>query len=293
MKKENRRNFDMHLHTFYSDGTLSPKALVDRAVAKGMETIAVTDHDGINGLEEAINYGRQVGLKVIPGIEFSTIMPFEENPDGGKRLLMNAHILGYDIDYKNEDLLKAIDGIRRQRVQRNEKLLKALNEAGYDIEEKDLISREGQDYIGKPNFALALVKKGYIKTTGEASTKGAYLRHPKARLIHREKISAQKAIDLIKGAGGYSVLAHPMKLKFPKALEGARPDQAYDYGLLERALKTLISYGLDGLECLYSSHSPDEETRLKEIAHKYSLRISGGSDFHGPEFLPKIEIGNF
>ena len=294
MSNTEKRSRDMHLHTYYSDGTLTPVELVDRALSMGMKTIAITDHDGTNGLEEAVNYGKKVGLKVIPGIEFSTMMPFGQSGE-----LMNAHILGYEIDYKNPELLKAIDGIRRQRAERNEKLLAALNAAGYKIEEKDLISRRGQDYIGKPNFALALVKKGYIKTTGEANTKGAYLKHPKARIIHREKISAKRAIELIKGAGGYSVLAHPMKLKYPAAVVGdkkARDDEdwpAKKFELLEEVLGILMSYGLDGLECMYSSHSKVEEKKLVEMAQRLSLRVSGGSDFHGPEFLPKVEIGGF
>ncbi len=277
----NKRNhIDLHLHTFYSDGTLSPEELVRRASALGMKTIAVTDHDGINGLDEALYWGSKLGLEVIPGIEFSTIMPFGETEK-----YISVHLLGYGFDRTDGPLREALEIIRKQRDERNIKLLEAIRSLGYDIDEKDLYRLPGRDYIGKPDFARALLRKGYISASYQAFEEGKYLRHPKARLIRREKISAKKAIELINNAGGYCVLAHPMKIKYPKEFTEGK------FELLQTVLDTLISYGLKGMECSYSSHTAGEEEKLLEMAEKLGLIATSGSDFHGPEFEPRVEIG--
>lgn len=278
---------DMHLHTYYSDGTMSPSDIVKRALDKGVRTLAITDHDGLYGIEEAISAGKLYGVTVIPGIELSTIMTLGElglkkNIEDG---IVNMHILGYEIDIHDEGLNKAVKEIRRKREERNRRLLTALNRIGLNIEEKDLLQRKDQNYVGKPNFALALKKKGYIQTTGEANTPGKFLRHPEARSIHREKIHVRKAIDLIKNAGGYSVLAHPLKVRFP-CYEGAEK-----YDLLDILLEKLIKWGLSGMECYYSSHNSEQIEKLVSLAKSRDMVITAGSDFHSPDFDPKVEIG--
>ncbi|MFA7660121.1 MAG: PHP domain-containing protein, partial [Anaerovoracaceae bacterium] len=190
---------DMHLHTYYSDGTLSPTEVVQRAVDRGMKILAITDHDGFDGVSEALDAGKRLGVLVIPGIEFSANMHGEEMNEAPQSYvgdIINMHILGYEIDTQNAQLSEAVEKIRRQRKERNEKLLAEFNRLGYGISEEDLRQRTGQEYAGKPNFALALVKRGYIKTTREASTPGHFLRHPNVRRIHREKIHVRQAISL-------------------------------------------------------------------------------------------------
>ncbi|GAB1477189.1 PHP domain-containing protein [Bacillota bacterium] len=285
---------DMHLHTYYSDGTLSPEELVKRAADRGILTMAITDHDGLNGIKEALEAGEKYGVKVIPGLEFSANMPFREleperfskegtGDDGGT--IINMHILGYDIDVENEALILAVEQMRRKREERNRKLLKALQSIGLQIEEEDLIIRQGQDYIGKPNFALALKKKGYIETTKEANTPGRFLRHPAARKIHREKIHVREALSLIKNAGGYAVLAHPMKVKFEGLPESDK------FNMLEKLLDKLTGWGLSGMECYYSSHTPEQTASLLKMAEKRGMIVTEGSDFHGPDFDPDLDIG--
>ena len=279
---------DLHLHTYYSDGTLSPEKLVQRAAERGVTTIAVTDHDGLDGIAEALTAGRGAGIRVIPGIEFSGGIENEELPSfipqyPGQEIF--AHILGYEIDICAPELNAEVLKIREQRRVRNEKLLGVLNAMGYSLSDEDLIQRDGQRYIGKPNFAFALKKKGYIKELREAFADGVYLRHPEARRVHREKIHAQKAIELIRDAGGTAVLAHPLKINALKCAEGGF------YKNLEQFLDLLQSWGLGGMECRYSSHTEEQEEILIALAKKRGLVVTAGSDFHGPEFNKALDIG--
>lgn len=284
---------DMHLHTYYSDGTLSPEALVKRAADRGILTMAITDHDGLNGIKEALEAGEKYGVKVIPGIEFSTNMFLwellnerraEDGANDGSSIV-NMHILGYEINIENKALNMAVEEMRIKREDRNSKLLSALKSIGLEIEEEDLIIRKGQDYVGKPNFALALVKKGYVGTTKEANTPGRFLRHPVALKIHREKIHVREALNLIKEAGGYSVLAHPMKVKFQGLPESDK------FEMLEKLLDKLTSWGLSGMECYYSSHTAVQTARLLQMSESRGIVATAGSDYHGPDFDPDLDIG--
>jgi predicted metal-dependent phosphoesterase TrpH len=279
---------DMHLHTYYSDGTMSPHAIVKRASALGMKTIAITDHDGVDGVEEAQVAGKKLGVKVIPGIELSSSMSAGElglYGDTYKDHNINMHILGYEIDIKDDELNKAIKKVRRWREDRNRDLLTTLNSIGFDISKNDLLQREGQDYVGKPNFVLALMKKGYIRSSKEASMPGRFLKHPSVQRVHRRKMHAEEAIDLIKGAGGFAVLAHPMKIKFPRI-------EKYDmYKSISSLLDKLLIWGLSGMECYYSGHTEEETARLLSIAKGKKMIITAGSDFHGFDFDPHLDIG--
>ncbi|MDD4583243.1 MAG: PHP domain-containing protein [Eubacteriales bacterium] len=269
---------DLHLHTYYSDGTLSPEALVKRAARRGITTIAVTDHDGVNGISEALEAGNKYGVKVIPSIEFSTGIGNEDQQ-------IYMHILGYHIDINNEPLKRAVEEIRKKREERNTKLLRTLNKIGFQMDKEDLLQRPEQDYVGKPNFALAMTKRGYINNPKDAFTPGKFLRHPEIRRIHREKIHVREAISLINGAGGKAVLAHPYKIAFLKC-----KNEGY-YERLERLLDSLQEWGLSGMECYYSSHTPEQAEKLVEIAKRRGLLITSGSDFHGPDFNPALDIG--
>lgn len=279
---------DLHLHTYYSDGTLSPEELVRRASERGVKTIAITDHDGLNGIQEALEAGERFGIEVIPGIEFSAGMEGEELPYSsldypGQEIFM--HILGYHIDIHDKALNEAVKEIRQKREERNARLLAVLNRLGYKMKDDDLLQRPGQDYIGKPNFASAMAKMGYIDSPKDAFAPGKYLRHPDARKVHREKIHAKKAISLICNAGGKAVLAHPMKIAF---LGSSREDY---YIRLEALLDQLQEWGLSGMECYYSSHTEEQAEKLSEIAARRALLITSGSDFHAPEFESRLDIG--
>ncbi|HYE69021.1 MAG TPA: hypothetical protein VEA58_10455, partial [Anaerovoracaceae bacterium] len=173
-------------------------------------------------------------------------------------------------------------------VERNEKLLAALREIGCKLTKEDLQLREDQDYVGKPTFALALMRKGYVSSPKEAFKEGRFMKSDVVRSVHREKISAKKAIELILGAGGIPVLAHPMKISHLTSGEG----EAF-FERLDKQLRKMKSWGLAGMECYYSSHLPQETSWLVQLAKKHQLIVTAGSDFHGMEFDKNITIGGF
>jgi len=269
---------DLHLHTYYSDGTMSPEELVQYAKACGVETIAITDHDGMGGLAEGMDAGKRLGVHVIPGIELST-----EDKEG-----VYMHILGYCFNPEQEALKREVELIRRKRVERNEKLLAALREIGCKLSREDLQLRDGQDYVGKPTFALALMRKGYVSSPKDAFKEGRFMRSDEVRRVHREKISTRKAIELIREAGGIPVLAHPMKISHLVKREGED-----FFEKLDGQLQKLKQWGLAGMECYYSGHLPESTVQLVHLANKYKLIVTAGSDFHGVEFDKNITIGGF
>lgn len=250
---------DFHFHSYYSDGTMKPTDLVRMYKEQDYDVISLTDHDGVDGVKEAMIAADALEIKLIPGIEFSTACDF----DGEKTEL---HLLGYYIDIENETLNEKLVEIRRERKARNEKLLALLQDMGFALTWEDLLERPGQTYIGKPNFARALSKKGYVL----ADMWDVFDR------VEKKKISTKEAIELVKGAGGISVLAHPLKTKGlgdPKAEEFWKN--------LDVLLGLLKKEGLKGLECYHPSATNEESLRLVSLASKYHLHITEGSDFHG------------
>jgi predicted metal-dependent phosphoesterase TrpH len=248
---------------------MSPTDIVKRAKDLQYDMIAITDHDGVDGVNEAMIAGKALDLKVIPGIEFST-----ENEQG-----ICMHILGYHIDIKNQDLSSELEDIRKKREHRNDALIAVLNEMGYSITYDYLSFTEGQNYIGKPIMARALLKKGYIAHASEAFEPGKFLESPEAKAVQKEKISSKKAIALIKGAGGISVLAHPMKIKNL----GERGSGKF-YEELEKLIQELKGAGLKGMECYHTDHKEEESLKLVDLAEKYHMHITEGTDYHGHEF---------
>lgn len=260
---------DLHLHTYFSDGSMSPTDIVKRAKEMDYELIAITDHDGVDGVTEGMIAGKALGIKVIPGIELSA-----ENDQG-----ISMHILGYYIDIHHVELTKKLTELKEKRWERNQRLLAVLNQMGYEISLADLSFTEGQDYIGKPIMARALLKKGYITHARQAFEPGKFLESPEAKAVKKDKISAKEAIDLIDKAGGIAVLAHPMKIK----KIGERGSQTF-FEELEKMIQQLKANGLKGIECYHTDQTNEESLRLVELAEKYHLHITEGSDYHGPEF---------
>lgn len=260
---------DLHVHSHVSDGTLSPTELVIHAKESGLSAIALTDHDTIEGLEEAIHAGQHYQLEVVPGIELSA----EFRTD-------NLHILGYCINYKNNDFIQKLEPIQNSRQIRNEQMILKLNELGFPITMNDLIitdpsEKDNVSIITRSHFAKALYQKGYVQSLKEAFE--LYLTPGKPGYVKRKISTPKECIDLIHSTGGIAVLAHPTL-----------------YGLslgkkLEKLIAELVSYGLDGIEAVYSLHTPDQQSYFISLAHKYNLLISGGSDFHGSN-KPRLEI---
>ncbi len=262
---------DFHIHTWFSDGSISPSEIVKQAKDCGCREIAITDHDGTDGVKEAMEAGEKAGLKVVPGIELAT-----ETSRG-----TGLHILGYYIDIENKQLKDVLEDLREKREQRNKKLLALLEEMGYPLTQKDLTLRPGQNFIGKPVIARAMVKKGYIQEPKEAFAKGKLLESPEAKKIKKEKLKTTQAIAVIKEAGGIAVLAHPIQIRG----FGIPGEDAF-YEKVDDLVGRLKQEGLEGLECYHRDHSPKQARRFVKIAEKYQLRITRGSDFHGTVFRP-------
>lgn len=252
---------DYHTHSYYSDGILKPTELVKMYKEKGYDLLALTDHDGIDGVQEAMIAGEALEIQVIPGIELGTGYDL-----GDERV--ELHILGYHIDPENPKLREYLVDIRQKRQVRNENLLAHLQELGYDLTWEDLQERPRQTYLGKPNFARAMKWKGIAPDNmWEIFDQ-----------VEKEKISAFEAIDIIKEAGGMAVLAHPMKTK-----KIGQTDSKEFWDNLDVIVRDLKKHGLKGMECYHPSADHNQSLKLVVMAGKYHLHITEGSDFHGDE----------
>lgn len=254
---------DYHIHTTYSDGALKPVEIVKKRKNEGYDIIAITDHDGIDGIPEALTAGEALEIQVIPGVEIST-----RNEDDVK-----IHILGYKFDLNNPQLNEKLNEFKESRKQRNEKLLNILRDYGYDITLDDVVERPGQTYFGKPHFAHALIKKGYAKDKSEVFD--VIFERPEIKALRKETITTKDAITLINNAGGMAVIAHPGEIK---GYGEVGSDEWKEN--LSKLLFDLKKSGLKGIECFHPSHGKEEEDFFVGLANKYHLHITKGSDFH-------------
>lgn len=259
---------DLHIHTTISDGELSPSEIVNIAKQRGVETIAITDHDTTEGVNEAYKEGQRLGVRVIPGIEFSS----------KDKYVKKIHILGYNIDYKNPELIAIYKEYIEDRIKRNNEFINKFNALGINITLQDVRKYVKNDNIRKPEFAKALLEKGYIKEEEEAYIR--YLNQEPFKSIKRQKaeMSPREVISIIKKYGGIAVLAHPYTLELEEKD-------------LEKKILEYKDYGLDGLECFHSRQTLEQMELYEKLAYKYDLIITIGSDFHGPNIHPEIEIG--
>lgn len=270
---------DYHIHSCYSDGTMTPVELVRKYKDAEYDIISITDHDGIGGLKEASIAAEALKIKFIPGVEISTEHHFEgEGEEGPELIKIGIHMLGYDFDPEDEVLRETLDKFREYRKQRNQKLGQKLKEMGYDIDMAQLESRSAGGYVGKPNIARELARKGYIRDFAEAFEPGRLLESPEIKSIHKDKISSIDAINLISNAGGMAVIAHPAKIRGM----GERGSDLF-WKNMDTLIGGLKKAGLKGVECYHPSHSEEERWKLFKIASKYHLHITEGSDFHGEE----------
>ena len=255
---------DLHLHTTASDGQYPPEQVVRMAHERGVTFLAITDHDSVNGVEKARTAAAALGVGFVSGIEIST--------KGNREL----HMLGYKIDSNNKELCDMCATFQRDRDERKYRILDYLREKGMPLSLEEVEMQAGGGLIARPHFARAMVKAGYVRDVRAAFD--LYLGTPEFDRIERPKISPEHGIALIHRAGGVAVLAHPIQLKLE--------DDA-----LDRFVGTLAEQGLDGLECYYSTHSPERRSYYLTLAGKYRLLITGGTDFHGEAVKPDIEIG--
>jgi len=253
---------DLHIHTTASDGKYSPDVIVARAAETGLKYISITDHDTIDGVIPAINAAKSYpGLTLIPGVEISTDLA-----DG------EAHILGYFIDYGSPDFQKELEKFRDSRLVRGQRMVAKLNDLGIKIDWSRVQAIAGDGAIGRPHVAQAMLEKGYVKTFKEAFDK--YIAHGGPAYVEREKMTPQEAVALILSAGGIPVLAHPFTVKDPEAMAA-----------------TLKEAGLIGIEAHYKDNTPEQTAATLELAEKYGLIATGGSDYHGIDESKEVMIG--
>ncbi len=261
---------DLHTHSNKSDGSYTPTELVDYAIAKGLSAVALTDHDTIDGLTEAVSYAKtltQAGkpsVEVVPGIEFST--------KHGER---DVHVVGLYISHEAPQFRTKLQEFVDSRTNRNIKMCRNLQEAGIDITYEKLQAMHPDAVITRAHYAAYLLGHGYVKSRQDAFAQ--YLGDHTKYFVPREKVTPAQAVELILEAGGVPILAHP-------------PLYHMGNSALENLVSTLKEAGLMGIEVLYSTYTNQDERDMFRLAEKYSLLPSGGSDFHGVN-KPGLDLG--
>lgn len=255
-KEQPARFCDLHTHSQASDGMQPSSENVRIAYNKGLAAVAITDHDTVAGVEEALAAGEEYGIIVVPGVEISTRLEGKE-----------IHVLGYYVDVKDPEFLNRLETLRRTREERNILILEKINELGLTISMEDVLRVMGRplekdETIGRPHIADALVAKGYVSNMREAFDH--YLAEGKPGFVSVPRVTPEDAFSWIRAAGGTPVLAHP----------GLYGD--------DELVRKIIEHGHPaGIEVYHSDHGPEEEKRYLAIAEEYNLIVTGGSDFHG------------
>jgi len=257
---------DLHIHTTFSDGSYKPEEIIDMAQKKDFKTIAISDHDTLDGINPALEYASNKDIEVIPAIEFST---FEGKAE--------IHILGYFIDHEDDYLRKIVKKIFDSRKIRAQKMVELLNKQNIDITYNEVKNMASDDYIGRPHIAKLMIKKGYINEMKDAFT-DQYIGNGGKAYVEKYKLSPVEAIDLILNTGGIPVLAHPVFINHGEAMD-------------KQDIKKLKDTGLLGLEVYHSKHNEKTIEYYKNIAQELDLLITGGSDFHG-ENSPGVNLGD-
>ena len=243
---------DLHIHTTASDGICSPKEIVLRAQAIGLKTIAITDHDTVAGLKEAMQFAQFYEVEVIPGIEIST-----DFTDG------LAHVLGYFVDYENQEFTVKLDKMKMARQNRAKEILHKLRKLKIDVPFEKVIEIAGDATIGRPHVEAAMVELGFVPDMVTAFD--LYLAEGRPAYADRLKITPKEACQIIRQAGGVAVLAHPFTVR--------------NYRTLVENLLPLLS----GIETYYGEFSEEQKQELLCLSREYQLIPTGGSDFHGQD----------
>ena len=256
---------DLHMHTVFSDGALTPQQLIDKRVAEGYKLLAITDHDIAGGSVAGALYAESLGIRFIYGIEF----------DSEDELGKDLHMLGYGFDPQDEKFMDTLLYVMDERNDRNERFRVALNKRGYNISKEDVLAINRGRYVGKPTFAQILMEKGIVGSMQEAFS--TIFREDDLRAIKKVTMPSVTAIKTIHDAGGLAVMAHPM--------EQRRIDESFEdfWPRCLRIMDRMREYGIDGLECFHPSASPAQSELLVEYANEHGLMITRGSDYHSDE----------
>lgn len=263
-----RAKIDLHMHSHWSDGELSPEELIRECKKLNLKIVSLTDHETVWGVEEAIQKGQEIGVTVIPGIEFSCNFNNEEH-----------HILGYFIDYKNAELLEFLREVGRRRRERFLKMIEKIKGLGFEVEYSDA-KKYAKGVLARPHLARAVIKNEKnlpllnelgIDTKYERGFFKRYLAEGKEAYVDWERPDIFEIISLIKKLGGIAIWAHPLwKSKSLKKVK--------------KSLAEFKKAGLAGIEVFYPWHSGWQTKKLYQISKEFNLLVSAGSDFHSFAF---------
>ena len=248
---------DLHIHTHYSDGLMSPTEIINNAEKRQLLAISVTDHDTVRGIDESIKIASKTNIILIPGIELSTQYESSE-----------IHILSYFIDHQNQSLLNVLSSLYKERLEIAEIIIKKLLSLGIKLDWNS-IKLTAKESVGRPHIARAMVKEGYVKNIPEAFNK--YLNNKEKLQLPSKKLNSLEAIKIINDSGGISVIAHPHTV--------------ID---LETIIPKLSESGLSGLEIHNARYSESQKQKYIKLAENFDLIPTGGSDFHSNESKNKL-----
>lgn len=256
---------DLHMHSTASDGTDEPAALAEKARALGLDAIALTDHDTVDGVAQARAAGERLGVEVVAGIEVSS--DYRDN---------NVHLLGYFIDPASPALAPVLDWVRAEREERNRKMVAMLAADGFDISMEALEQAYPGAVIGRPHVAEWLTRKGYVSSVTDGFQR--YLEVGRPYYLPKRRIPLRRAVETVRAAGGIASLAHPFQYGYPEDEVAAM-------------IETAADCGAEALECYYTEHTPAQTQWLLKKAAAMGLAVTGGSDYHGTR-KPWISMGS-
>ena len=253
---------DLHMHTICSDGALSPYELVKKAKAQGLSIVSITDHDSVAAIPDALEFGKEFGVEVISGVELSS--NFEDK---------EVHILGLFVDYKSQRLLDYLTFFRHERIKRAERIVAKLNNLQVPLKIESVMEHAGTGSVGRPHIAAALVDEGITKSYQESFDR--FIGNGGPAYERKFQFSPAEAVQLIASSGGLSFLAHPGRFT------------------TDVMLQHLIKAGIDGIEVIHPSHTPEHILHYRGVISEYYLLESGGSDFHGGKKNDDTVLGSF
>lgn len=253
---------DLHIHTTASDGSLTPTQVVQLARKKGFSLIAVTDHDTMAGVAEALEAGKKYNIDVVPGVEISSGVTLE------------VHMLGYGMSPDHPVMKAMMEDMRAARVERMERIIENLQKMGVPITVEEVEAVAG-GAIGRPHIAQVLIAHGLVPDVRTAFRE--YIGVGAKAYVERRKMTSEQVIANIRDAGGVPVLAHGGLLRISEVE-------------LNQWIDSMAKKGLMGLECYHNAHTPQMERLLRAAAERNGLLVTGGSDFHGAS-RPDVEMG--
>ncbi len=261
---------DLHIHSTFSDGSETPEQIVAKCKRLGIEVIALTDHDNMAGVPAFLDVCRREGITGIAGVEISVAL---DESYGDQSTL---HMLGYGLDSQNSQVCELLGRVLDGRAWRNDQILKKLNELGLELDRAEVEACAGEDVIGRPHIAQAMVERGYVSNFQEVFDR--YLAKGGPAYVDRYRLFPEEAIKMIADAGGLTFCAHPFTW-------------IDDESKLERSLADFKAKGVAGIEVWHSDHTEEQVIALLRMAKRLGMMVSGGSDYHG-EVKPLIRLGS-